>query len=160
MESVTPTSHWICFRCLGSRRSRNNWLIKTQASDMTVSAFYVFWDHANSFAFCTIVEHWECSFSRHLSPWEAMTRLSHRVSIMVTDDLATYEGRTLRARFVGPTWGPSGADRTQVGPMLAPWTLLSGTISNIIIYLVLPDYSTLSAVRFNARYRSLTYKVS
>ena len=26
----------------------------------------------------------------------------------------------------GPTWGPSGADRTQVGPMLAPWTLLSG----------------------------------
>ena len=28
----------------------------------------------------------------------------------------------------GPTWGPSGADRTQVGPMLAPWTLLSGDI--------------------------------
>ena len=33
---------------------------------------------------------------------------------------------TLIARFMGPTWGPSGADRTQVGPMLAPWTLLSG----------------------------------
>ena len=31
-----------------------------------------------------------------------------------------------RARFMGPTWGPSGTDRTQVGPMLAPWTLLSG----------------------------------
>ena len=30
------------------------------------------------------------------------------------------------ARFMGPTWGPSGANRTQVGPMLAPWTLLSG----------------------------------
>ena len=29
-------------------------------------------------------------------------------------------------RFMGSTWGPSGADRTQVGPMLAPWTLLSG----------------------------------
>ena len=27
---------------------------------------------------------------------------------------------------MGPTWGPSGADRTQVGPMLASWTLLSG----------------------------------
>ena len=26
---------------------------------------------------------------------------------------------------MGPTWGPSGADRTQVGPMLAQWTLLS-----------------------------------
>ena len=27
-----------------------------------------------------------------------------------------------------PTWGPSGADRTQVGRMLAPWTLLSGLL--------------------------------
>ena len=26
----------------------------------------------------------------------------------------------LTARFMGPTWGPSGAVRTQVGPMLAP----------------------------------------
>ena len=31
------------------------------------------------------------------------------------------------ASFVGPTWDPSGADRTQVGPMLVPWTLLSGS---------------------------------
>ena len=30
---------------------------------------------------------------------------------------------------MGPAWGPSGADRTQVGPMLAPWTLLSGMYS-------------------------------
>ena len=35
-------------------------------------------------------------------------------------------GPSLIARFMGPTWGPSGADSTQVGPMLAPWTLLSG----------------------------------
>ena len=27
---------------------------------------------------------------------------------------------TLIARFMGPTWGPSGADKTQVVPMLAP----------------------------------------
>ena len=33
----------------------------------------------------------------------------------------------LKARFLGPTWGPSGADRTQVGPMLAPGTLLFRT---------------------------------
>ena len=32
------------------------------------------------------------------------------------------------SRFRGPTWGPSGADRTQVGSMLAPWTLLSGSV--------------------------------
>ena len=30
---------------------------------------------------------------------------------------------------MGPTWGPSGADRTQVDPMLAPWTLLSGKLT-------------------------------
>ena len=33
---------------------------------------------------------------------------------------------SLIARFMGSAWGPSGADRTQVGPMLAPWTLPSG----------------------------------
>ena len=33
---------------------------------------------------------------------------------------------TLIARFMGPTWGPSGADMNQVDPMLAPWTMLSG----------------------------------
>ena len=32
----------------------------------------------------------------------------------------------LKARFMGSTWGPPGADRTQVGPMWATWTLLSG----------------------------------
>ena len=37
-----------------------------------------------------------------------------------------YFRTTLIARFMGPTWGPAEADMTQVGPMLAPWTLLSG----------------------------------
>ena len=35
---------------------------------------------------------------------------------------------TLIARFMGPTWDPPGADRTQVGPMMATWTLLSGNV--------------------------------
>ena len=34
---------------------------------------------------------------------------------------------SLIARFLGPTWGPPGAERTQVGP-LSPWTLLSGIL--------------------------------
>ena len=37
-----------------------------------------------------------------------------------------YQICTLIARFMGPTWGPHGTNRTQAGPMLAPWTLLSG----------------------------------
>ena len=38
--------------------------------------------------------------------------------------------KTPIAKFMGPTWGPPGADRTQVGPVLALWTLLSGNICN------------------------------
>ena len=30
------------------------------------------------------------------------------------------------AKFTGTTWGPPGSWRSQMGPMLAPWTLLSG----------------------------------
>ena len=33
------------------------------------------------------------------------------------------------ARFMGSTWGLPGSCRPQVGPMLAPWTLLSGLLS-------------------------------
>ena len=32
------------------------------------------------------------------------------------------------ARFMGPTWGPSGSCRPQMGPMLVPWTLLLGNM--------------------------------
>ena len=33
------------------------------------------------------------------------------------------------AKFIGPTWGPSGSCQPQLGTMLAPWTLLSGALS-------------------------------
>ena len=42
--------------------------------------------------------------------------------------LSVQQSTALIARFMGPTWGPPGADRTQVGPMLAPWTMLSGSL--------------------------------
>ena len=42
---------------------------------------------------------------------------------------------------MGPTWGPSGADRTQVGPMFVPWTLLSGDITQYSFLLPLVTYS-------------------
>ena len=32
------------------------------------------------------------------------------------------------ARFIGPTWGPPGSCQPQVGPMLAPSTLQSGSL--------------------------------
>ena len=76
---------------------------------------------------------------------KARIRLSYIVNIMAADDLATQGAIALNwpcnpgiwptavsaliARFMRPTWGPSGADRTQVGPMLASWTLLSGRLT-------------------------------
>ena len=40
----------------------------------------------------------------------------------------THHKTTQIARFVGPTWGPPGSCRPQMGPMLAPWTLLLGEL--------------------------------
>ena len=44
--------------------------------------------------------------------------------------LPTFWLRSLIARFMWPTWGPSGADRIQVGPILGIWTLLSVVFSD------------------------------
>ena len=41
---------------------------------------------------------------------------------------------SLIARFMGSTWGPSGTDRTQLGPILAPWTLLYGMFYNFTTF--------------------------
>ena len=51
---------------------------------------------------------------------------------MLTTYVSVTTVHTLITRFMEPTWGPSGADRTQVGPMLAPWTLLSGYLWNYV----------------------------
>ena len=36
------------------------------------------------------------------------------------------------AKFVGPTWGPPGSCWPQMGPILAPWTLLSGRAPGLL----------------------------
>ena len=46
----------------------------------------------------------------------------------INDSISSLTKTSQIARFMGPTWGPSGADRSKVGPILTPWTLLSGTI--------------------------------
>ena len=45
--------------------------------------------------------------------------------IVLGPRLTVWQLLSLIARFMGPTWGPSGADRTQMGPMFAPWISLS-----------------------------------
>ena len=69
-------------------------------------------------------------------PSLALGQINWMLEAMTGDIITTKQSKTkpcgwflgynLIVRFVGPTWGPSGADRTQVSLMLAPWTLLSG----------------------------------
>ena len=44
------------------------------------------------------------------------------------------------ARFMGPTWDPPGANRTQAGSMWATWTLLSGNAQILIGNNVMQPY--------------------
>ena len=66
---------------------------------------------------CLIQNH-KVNCRTQLQPWwlQLLTSLDSQCSSSLT---------SLIARFMGPTWGPYGADRTLVGPMLTPWTLLS-----------------------------------
>ena len=64
------------------------------------------------------------------------------------------------ARFMRPTWGPTGADSTQVGPTLASWTLLSGAIINYVRALQADDYEVIfgaNASRFILYFDSSEY---
>ena len=42
------------------------------------------------------------------------------------------------AKFMGPTWGPSGSCRPQMGPILATWILLSGYLWLVPTWLLSP----------------------
>ena len=70
---------------------------------------------------------------------------THR-SVFKMDDLI--------ARFIGPTWGLPGADRTQVGPMLAPLSLLYGMVSDVNNNLPALQQSSLYYYHGPCQYRS------
>ena len=55
------------------------------------------------------------------------------------------------ARFMGPTWDPPGSCRPQVGPMLTPWTLLSGKPQVILSLNTAPD-----VIIFQAKYSAMS----
>ena len=65
------------------------------------------------------------------------------------------------ARFMGPTWGPSEADRTQVGPMLASWTLLSGWLWRYTPVFLSPSHTGIETMLqpiYDHKIRRIAYK--
>ena len=61
-----------------------------------------------------------------LAQWTLLSGLASRVgNRMLVWEMAKRVTSQI-AKFLGPTWGPPGSYRPQMGPMLAPGTLLSG----------------------------------
>ena len=50
------------------------------------------------------------------------------------------------AKFMGPTWGPSGSCWPQMGPMLASWTLLSGDSCEHMLHIDQYEYGLTQGV--------------
>ena len=95
-----------------------------------------------------------------LSPWTDLTALLMKIigrSSHLWPKSVTHVKTSLIARFMGPTWGLSGVDRTQVGPMLAPWTLLSGICYSLYcIEIKMKAHKTLNIWRITWLYQSDT----
>ena len=71
---------------------------------------------------------WEKSTGHQWIPLTKGNYSGKRFNTIMSCINVLYTKRTPQiARFMGPTWGPPGSYRPQVGPMLVPWTLLSGT---------------------------------
>ena len=116
---ITPTASlsrhpWACHTVYTVYRQFSFFISPTMSTDKpfqfapTFSCWIVLREHKIMFGFSSISRNW------------------HGTGSLISSDDLVMQRAALRARFMGPTWGPSGADRTQVGPMLAPWTLLSG----------------------------------
>ena len=62
--------------------------------------------------------------------WGVNCEINVRFILYVSPCTAVFNTTILTqiAKFMGPTWGPPGSCRPQMGPMLAPWTLLSGEL--------------------------------
>ena len=71
------------------------------------------------------------------------------------------------AMFMGPTWGPPGSCRPQMGPMLTPWTWLSGILAPykwyptgrciVTIKWMLVRCGVVLSVKFDIRWRSVSF---
>ena len=69
--------------------------------------------------------------SRVFRPCLSMKNNAVTTAVTVTAANSTGGKPALIATFMGPTWDPSGADRAQVGPILASWTLLSWWVTSV-----------------------------
>ena len=63
---------------------------------------------------------WVLCYRVEIVRLECQTKVQEKSTFIRMQDV------TQIAKLMGPTWGPPGSCRPQMGPMLVPWTLLSG----------------------------------
>ena len=99
-----------------------------------------------SFTWCDTGTDYKYNFTYSVIPWHwfgasnsnSLSKNTYIITNMATDGLKTQAAiawvgmvatwlTPMITRFMGSIWSPPGDDRTMVGPMLAPWSLLSGT---------------------------------
>ena len=108
------------------------WLhnILPQETDMFCSANPEQWNPVQIWHIAALWRHLASKILVRIGSWSFV---AYFASSLYPESMLAYcrlrpTGTTLIARFMGSTWGLSGADRTQVGPILAPCTLLSGKL--------------------------------
>ena len=97
----------------------------------------------NLCVFFAINIHWEAPFCVYLLWMVQNFVLGDNFTTLIamlsnisnsTNELLLSSKTSQIAKFMGPTWGPPGSCRPQMGPMLAPWTLLSGFLQPKLIW--------------------------
>ena len=93
------------------------------------SEYWQFRQNDISVSLSCLIFHWKHIICTQI---DTETEIYHFDDIFITgciescqNDIFRYSHWPQIARFIGPTWGPPGSCRPQMGPTLAPWTLLT-----------------------------------
>ena len=93
------------------------------------SEYWQFRQNDISVSLSCLIFHWKHIICTQI---DTETEIYHFDDIFITGCTESCQNDNFRyshwpqiARFIGPTWGPPGSCRPQMGPTLAPWTLLT-----------------------------------
>ena len=87
---------------------------------------WMWWATEHSYILCSLR-------MNELTPCKTMSPLLHTMRAINIFRCVN----TLIARFMGPTWGPSGADKTQVGPMLGPMNFVFWVVTTMVAFKII-----------------------